>query len=53
MPELNLPQCPICLAKDSLSRQTMERAGKSYLWYECRECGSVLLSVGDDRPTKR
>lgn len=49
MSELNLPACPICHAKDSLSRQTMERAGQPFVWYECRECGSVLLWMGDDR----
>jgi hypothetical protein len=49
MPQLNLPACPICHAKDSLSRETMERAGQPLTWYECRECGSVLLWMGDDR----
>jgi hypothetical protein len=47
--ELNLPACPICHAKDSLSRQTIQRAGQSFVWYECRECGSVLLWTGDNR----
>jgi hypothetical protein len=46
--ELNLPMCPICCAEDVLSRQTMERAGKPFTWYECAECGSVLLWLGDD-----
>lgn len=43
MSELNLRMCPICHATASLSRQTMEMTGQSVVWYECRECGSVLL----------
>lgn len=49
MSELSLPRCPICHAKDSLSRETMEREGQHFVWYECAECGSVLLWLGDDQ----
>ncbi len=49
MSQLNLPVCPICQARDSLSPETMNRGEQSFLWYECAECGSVLLSAGDDR----
>ena len=51
MMELNLPACPICQAQNSLSLQTMDRAGKPFTWYECQECGSVLLWQEDDRWT--
>ena len=49
MPELDLPACPICLAKNSLSLRTAERAGERFTWYACRECGSDLLSIGHGR----
>jgi hypothetical protein len=49
MSELRLPVCPICGATASLSRRTLDRQGESWLWYECQECGSVLLSLGDDQ----
>jgi hypothetical protein len=29
----------------------MEREGQHFVWYECTECGSVLLWVGDDQWT--
>ena len=48
MSELSLPLCPICHARDSQSRETLERAGQAFTWYECQECGSSLLWVGDD-----
>jgi hypothetical protein len=51
MLELNLPACPICQAQNSLSLKTMDRAGKPFTWYECQECGSVLLWQEDDRWT--
>jgi hypothetical protein len=47
--ELRLPACPICGAQGSLFRQTMERAGQSFVWYECQHCGSVLLWMGEDQ----
>lgn len=46
MSELNLPACPICLSDNSLFRQAVESASQAFTWYECRECGSVLLSMG-------
>jgi endonuclease YncB( thermonuclease family) len=49
MPELSLPACPICQAQDSLSRQSRTMQEQLYIWYECQECGSVLLRMGDDR----
>ena len=49
MSDLNLPECPICGAQGSLSRQTMEGKRQSYIWYECRACASVLLSIGNAR----
>lgn len=49
MSELSLPACPICFAKGSLFRQTMKRAEQDLVWYECRECGSVLLWMGHDK----
>ena len=49
MSELNLPTCPICHARNSLSLKTLDRGEQSFLWYECRECGSVLLWVGGGR----
>jgi hypothetical protein len=48
---LNLPACPICYAKDSQCRQEMDRAGIPFTWYQCRECGSVLLWLGRDHWT--
>jgi hypothetical protein len=49
MSELDLPKCPICHAVDSLTRETLARAGQPFTWYECQECGSVLLWIGDDQ----
>jgi hypothetical protein len=49
MLELSLPACPICHAEDSLTPETMESAGQPFTWYECQECDSVLLWMGDDR----
>jgi hypothetical protein len=48
MPELNLAACPICRVPDNLVRQTRILRGQTYAWYECRACGSVLLSLGGD-----
>lgn len=46
MAELSLPACPICTEPDSLFHQRRELGGKTYTWYECRTCGSVLLDAG-------
>jgi hypothetical protein len=29
----------------------MDRAGKPFTWYECQDCGSVLLWLEEDRWT--
>jgi hypothetical protein len=47
MPTLDLPACPICLAQDGPSRHIESFDNRSYTWYECPQCGSVLLAVGD------
>jgi hypothetical protein len=49
MSVLDLPVCPICLARDSLSRKTMDQQEQSWVWYECQECRSALLWIGDDQ----
>lgn len=49
MPEIELPTCPICHASGSLFRQVRQMQGKEYIWYECRQCGSVLLWMGKGR----
>ncbi|MGC9333078.1 MAG: hypothetical protein ACP5JJ_02950 [Anaerolineae bacterium] len=49
MSRIDLSICPICSAQDSLSYQTMEVRGRSHEWYECAECGSALLWLGDDQ----
>lgn len=47
MTELSLPLCPICYAPGSLARQSQEiAAGRTLVWYECRECASVLVGTG-------
>ena len=51
MSRLNLPTCPICQSHNSLSREMMDRAGQTFTWYECQDCGSVLLWLDDDRWT--
>jgi hypothetical protein len=45
---LDLEACPICRTRGSLSRQTVEKEGRPYIFYECAECGSVLLWLGQD-----
>ena len=49
MAELNLEACPICHGQDRLFRQSMDRGGRRFIWYQCQGCGSALLWVGDDR----
>ena len=49
MPELLLGICPICHTPDSISHQSRVMQGRTYIWYECQACGSVLLSLGNDR----
>jgi hypothetical protein len=47
--ELDLSGCPICLARDSLLHHSTEMQAQTFTWYECRECASVLLWMGDDQ----
>lgn len=49
MSELNLTACPICHESNSLFRQAKVMQGNTYVWYECRQCGSVLLWMGGDK----
>lgn len=49
MSELSLSACPICQAANSLSRQERTMQERAYVWYECRECGSVLLWLGGEQ----
>jgi len=48
MAALDLAACPICQARYSLARQTTKLEDRSRVSYECLECGSVLLWLGDD-----
>jgi hypothetical protein len=48
MTALDLAVCPICREKYSLRRQTTKREGRTQITYNCVECGSVLLWLGDD-----
>ena len=48
MAALDLAVCPICQGRYSLARQTTKLDGRSCVSYECLECGSVLLWLGDD-----
>jgi hypothetical protein len=49
MSQISLSTCPICHAQNTLSYERMEFKGRSHEWYECTECGSALLWLGDDR----
>jgi hypothetical protein len=48
MTALDLTVCPICRAQYSLRRRTPKIEGRAQVTYECVECGSVLLWLGDD-----
>jgi hypothetical protein len=48
MAVLDLLACPICQAQTSLARQNTKTEGRSRITYECLECGSVVLWLGDD-----
>jgi hypothetical protein len=48
MSVLDLRKCPICRAESSLVRQTIKLQGERHVAYECLECGSLLLWLGDD-----
>ena len=49
MSELDLSRCPICQTSRRLARQAREVQGKSFIWFECSECSSVLMWLGRDR----
>lgn len=51
MHELGLTSCPICLARDCLSRETLKGEGQTYVWYKCRECDSILQWAGGNQWT--
>jgi len=46
--DLDLAACPICRARRNFARGTTEIEGRSRVTYECVECGSVLMRLGDD-----
>jgi uncharacterized protein YbaR (Trm112 family) len=48
MAVLDLVACPICKARDSLVRQTTELESRSHVTYECLQCGTLLVWLGDD-----
>jgi hypothetical protein len=48
MSALDLPACPICGVRDSLARRAETVDGHARIWYECTECGSELLWLGND-----
>lgn len=49
MPNLSLSVCPVCDARDSLSRQSAAVQDHEMVWYECQKCSSFLLWAGDDQ----
>ena len=48
MAVLDLAACPICQARDSLERQTTQLESRTHVTYECLECGTLLVWLGDD-----
>ncbi len=48
MSVLDLRVCPICRAESCLVRQKIKLQGERHVAYECLECGSLLLWLGDD-----
>jgi Na+-transporting methylmalonyl-CoA/oxaloacetate decarboxylase gamma subunit len=48
MAVLDLTQCPICHARDSLTRQTVQLESRTHVTYECQACGTLLAWLGDD-----
>jgi hypothetical protein len=47
--ELDLSRCPICQTTRGLVRQIREVQGQHFIWYECPECSSALMWLGEDR----
>ena len=48
MAVLDLTRCPICQARDSLTRQTVQLESRTHVTYECQACGTLLAWLGDD-----
>lgn len=48
MSTLDLPVCPICKVRESPVRQVERKEGRLLIQYECRNCGSVLVWLGDE-----
>jgi hypothetical protein len=48
MAVLDLAACPICQARDSLERQTTQLESRTHVRYECLECGTLLVWLGDE-----
>jgi len=48
MAVLDLTQCPICHARNSLTRQTVQLESRLHVTYECQACGTLLAWLGDD-----
>jgi hypothetical protein len=48
MAVLDLTRCPICHARDSLIRQTVQLESRTHVTYECQACGTLLAWLGDD-----
>ena len=48
MAVLDIVSCPICHARDSLARQTTQLESRTHVAYECRECGTKLVLLGDE-----
>ena len=49
MSELELHACPVCGAKNTMTRQAIEDRARLFVWYECSECGSLLLYAGHEK----
>ena len=48
MAVLDLVACPICHARESLTRQTTQLESRTHVTYECLECGTLLVWLGDE-----
>jgi hypothetical protein len=48
MAVLDLTKCPICHARDTLTRQTVQLESRLHVTYECKVCGTLLAWLGDD-----
>lgn len=48
MAVLDLTRCPICHARDTLMRQTVQLESRTHVTYECQACGTLLAWLGDE-----